>query len=72
MWDHTLNWYIKYYSNNPLAMLAENKDSLNKEFSNPKSNSQSIVKFKEITMRVDETPWELDQRLKCMILEANM
>lgn len=23
-------------------------------------------------MRVDETPWELDQRLKCQIREANI
>lgn len=33
---------------------------------------QSIVGFKEIMMRLDETPWELDQRLKCTIHEANM
>jgi len=30
------------------------------------------VGFKEITMKPSETPWELDQRLKCKIREANM
>ena len=28
--------------------------------------------FKEIMMKPGETPWELDQRLKCKIHEANM
>ena len=28
--------------------------------------------FKEIMMKLGETPWELDQRLKCKIHEANM
>ena len=28
--------------------------------------------FKEISMLQGETPWELDQRLKCTIREANM
>jgi len=45
---------------------------LNKEFSGPKSKAQSIVGFKEIAMKPSETPWELDQRLKCKIHEANM
>jgi len=31
-----------------------------------------IVGFKDITILPGETPWELDQRLKCMICEANM
>lgn len=53
-------------------MLAETKDALNKEFIKPKSDSESVVGFKEITMRVVETPWELYQRLKCVIWEANM
>lgn len=60
-----LTWYIKYCFDNPLALLAETRATLNKEFSKPKSDSKSIVGFKEIMMRVDETPWELDQRLKC-------
>jgi len=45
---------------------------LNKEFSMPKSEAQSIIRFKEITMLPGETPWELDQRLKCTIRKANM
>lgn len=53
-------------------MLAKTKASLDKEFSKPKSNSKLVVKFREIMMRVDEMPWELDQRLKCVIYEANM
>lgn len=65
--DHTLTWYIKYCSDNPMALLAKTKVALNKEFSKPKSDSQSVVGFKEIMMRVDETPWELDQRLKFQI-----
>ena len=46
--------------------------ALNKEFSRPKSEVQLIVGFKEIMMKPDETPWELDQRLKCKIYEYNM
>ena len=42
------------------------------EFSRPKSKMQSIVVFKEIAMQSGEMPWELDQRLKCTIREANM
>jgi len=45
---------------------------MNKEFSWPKSEAQSIVGFKEIAMKLGEIPWELDQRLKCKIREANM
>jgi len=46
--------------------------TLNKEFRRPKYEAQSIVGFKEITIKPSETPWELDQRLKCKIREANM
>lgn len=28
--------------------------------------------FKEIAMQPSETPWELDERFKCNICEANM
>jgi len=45
---------------------------LNKQFSRPKLEAQSIIGFKEIIMLLGETPWELDQRLKCTICEANM
>ena len=70
--DHALTWYIKYCSDNPLMSLVETKETLNKEFSKPKSDSQSVIGFKEIMMRVDETPWEFDQKLKCQIRSANM
>jgi len=33
---------------------------------------QSIIGFKEVMMLPSETPWDLDQRLKSMIHEANM
>lgn len=68
--DCALMWYIKYCSDHPMVTLEETKDALNKGFSKPQSDSQSVVGFKEITMRVGETPWELDQRLKCVIWEA--
>ena len=42
------------------------------EFSGLKSETQLIVGFKEIMMLPGETPWDLDQRLKSMIREANM
>jgi len=70
--DRVLTWYIKYCTDNPLASFTNTKAALDKEFSNPKSESQSIVGFKEITMTASETPWELDQILKCVIREANM
>ena len=69
--DHVLTWYINYCFDNPLSSLAETKVTLNKELTKPKSDSQSVIVFKEIMMRVDEMPWELDQRLKCQIQEAN-
>jgi len=53
-------WYIKYYINNPVASLADTQTTLNKEFHRPKSETQLVVGFKEIVMRIGETPWELD------------
>jgi len=38
----------------------------------PKSDSRSVIGFKEIMMRFNETSWEFDHRLKCQIREANM
>lgn len=67
-----MTWYIKYCIDNPLASLADTKIALNKEFDRTKSATESVVGFKECAMRIDETPWELDQRLKCGIYEANM
>jgi len=40
---------------------------LKREFSRLKSEAQSIIRFKEITMLPSEALWELDQRLKCTI-----
>ena len=70
--DRALTWYIKYSNDNPNAGLVEIQTMLNKEFTRPKSKVQSIVGFKEITMKPGETPWELDHRLKCKIRETNM
>lgn len=67
-----LTWCIKYCSDNPLATLGETKMNLNKDFSKPKSDSQLVIRFKEIMMKVKEMPWEFDQRLICQIKEANM
>ena len=72
MQDHALTWYIKYSSDNPNARVADIQATLNREFSRPKSEAQSIIGFKEIMMLPGEMPWELDQRLKFMIREANM
>lgn len=44
---------------------------MKKEFGRPKSQLQLEIGFKEIMMRPGEMPWELDQRLKYNILEAN-
>jgi len=52
--------------------LADIQTTLNKEFSRPKSEAQSIVVFKEMMMKLGETPCDLDQRLKCMIYNVNM
>ena len=70
--DRTLTWDIKYSNDNPNTGSTDIRTMLNKEFVRPKSKVQSIVGFKEIMMKLGETPWELDQRLKCKIHEANM
>ena len=70
--DRALMRYIKHSNDNPDTAIADIQDALNKEFSRPKSKTQSIIGFKEITMLLGKTPWELDQRLKGMICEANV
>lgn len=70
--DHTLTWYIKYSNDNPNVRLVDIHTALNKLFSRPKSEAESIVGFKEIAMKLGVRPWELDQRLKCKIHGANM
>ena len=58
--DCTLTLYIKHSNDNLNAEITEIQITLNKEFSRPKSEAQSIIGFKEITMLLGETPWELD------------
>lgn len=70
--DHTLTWYIKHYNDHPNVGIADIQVVLNKEFSKPKSKTQSIIRFKEITMLPGKNPWDLDQRVKSMIHKANM
>lgn len=67
-----LTWYIKHSNDHPNVGIAEIQIALNKEFSQPKSETQSIIGFKEIAMIPGETPWDLDHGLKSAILEANM
>ena len=54
--DHALMWYIRYCTDNPMSILEDIHTALNKEFSRPKSEVQSIVGFKGIMMRPGETP----------------
>lgn len=70
--DRVLTWYIKNSNDNSNTGIADIQIVLNREFSRPKLEAQSIIGFKEMTMLPSETPWELDQRLKCTICEANM
>ena len=58
--DRALTWYIQYHNDNPNAGVADIQTTLNKDFSRPKSEAQSIVGFKEIAMKLGGTPWELD------------
>ena len=51
-----LTWYMKHSNNNPNAGVADIQATLNKEFSRPKSKTQSIIGFKEIEMLPGETP----------------
>lgn len=67
-----LTWYIKYCIDNPMAALVDIQTTLNKEFSRPKSKAKSIMRFKEIMTKLGETPWDLDQKLKCTNHESNM
>lgn len=67
-----LTWYIKYSRDHLNVGITTVDDALNKEFSRKKSEMQSIIKFKEISMLPGEIPWDLDQRMKSTIREANM
>lgn len=65
-------WYIRNSNDHLNIGITEIQAVLNKEFSRPKSETQSIIGFNEIAMLPVETPCDLDQRLKSMIHEANM
>ena len=58
--DHMLTWYIKYSNYNPNARVADIQVALNREFSWLKSETQSIIGFKDIVMLPGEIPWDLD------------
>ena len=58
--NRALTWYIKYYTDNLMSMLVDIQIMLNKEFSRPNSEAQSIVGFKEIMMKPGEMPYDLD------------
>jgi len=70
--DFSLTWYIKNSNDHLDAGIAEIQNALNWEFSRPKSETQLILGFKEIMMLPSDTPWDLDQRMKSTIREANM
>jgi len=70
--NSSITWYIKYCINNPLASLVDTHTTLKREFNKPNSETQLVIGFKEIIMRPNKMPWELDQILKCEIHEANM
>jgi len=53
--DRTLTWYIKNSNNNTNTGVAHIQATLNREFSRPKSKTQSIIGFKEIAMLPGET-----------------
>ena len=70
--DRALTLYIKHSNDHPNTGIEKIHTMLNIEFSRPKSKLQLIIGFKEIAMLLGETPWDLDQRLKGTIREANM
>lgn len=48
--DRALTWYIKHSNDHLNARIAEIQSALNREFSQPKSETQSIIGFKEIVI----------------------
>lgn len=70
--DRSLMWYIMHSNDQPNVRIAETQTTFNKEFSRPKLEMQSIIGFKEIMMLPSVTLWDMDQRLKGTIHEANM
>lgn len=70
--DRVLRWYIKYSMTHAIATLKDTKDALNNEFNKRKSQSQFITGVKEIEQKVNEFAWDFDQRLKCLLQQANL
>jgi len=58
--DRAMTWYIKHSNDYPNAGIMDIQATLNQEFSRPKSETHSLIIFKEIAMLPGETPWELD------------
>jgi len=58
--DRLLTWYIKYSTDHLNEGIATIQDALNKEFGQPKSETQLVNGFKEITMLHGETSWDLE------------
>jgi len=54
--DRVLTWNIKHSNENPNVGIADIQAALNREFRRPKLETQSIVRFKEITKLLDQTP----------------
>lgn len=65
--DRVPSWYIKFHIDKSNATMLETQQVLNSEFKKPKSQTQSVIELKEIQQRVNESMWEFDQRLKCLI-----
>lgn len=53
--DRALTWYIKHLNDHPNARIAEIQNALNREFSGSISETQMIIRFKEIIMLPSET-----------------
>ena len=70
--DRALSWYIKYSTTHPTASLKETKDALNNEFKNPNSQAQCVTEVKEIKQKVNESAWDFDQWLKCLLQQASL
>lgn len=58
--DCALTYYIKHCNDNFNVEITNIQMALNREFSRPKLEAQSIIGFKEIIVLPGETPLELD------------
>jgi len=53
--DHVLTWYIKHSNDHPNARISEIQNALTREFSWLKSETQLIIRFKEVEMLPGES-----------------